>query len=84
MDGLSAEIPDAEKVAVATAVKRTGRASMSFSLVESRWLYETLLAVLTKNSHRLKELAGSPTGQSVIQKAQRLKYSAETPVEDGT
>lgn len=82
MGGLLTEIADA--VAVATAVKRLGRASASFSLLESRWLYETLLAVLTKNSHRLKELAGNPVGQSVIQKAQRLKYSSETPVEDGT
>jgi hypothetical protein len=54
---------------------------MSFSLTESRWLYAVTVAVLTKDSAKLAALAKDPIGQAVAQKAQRLKYSAETPAE---
>lgn len=82
MDGLRV-VTDEEKIGGVTAagsVKRFGRASMSFSLQEALWLYEALLAVQTKNQHRAKELANDPVGQTVLQKAQRLKYSAEGAV----
>lgn len=97
MDGLSAEIPDVEKVAVAVAMatkRKRGRgrklpkdperrSSASFSLRESRWLYSVLAAVLSKDGAKVEVLIKDPIGQSVAQKAQRLKYSAETPVEGG-
>lgn len=86
MDGLRVEIPDVEKVGGATAagsVKRFGRASMSFSLQQTLWLYETLKAVYAKDIPRIAELSNDPIGQTVIQKAQRLKYSAEADAEPG-
>lgn len=82
MDGVRAEIDDAEKVGCATAAGRIrrkyARASTSFSLGESRWLHEVMVAVLTRNQHRVRELSGDPTGYAVAQKVLGVKRKAES------
>jgi hypothetical protein len=66
--------------ATAASNAPVGRASMSFTAAQIWWLNEALMATLTKNPHRLRELAADPVAIEVAQKALTMKRAVAKDV----